>query len=349
MSPARSFLIIGQGLAGTALAWHFWARGVPFLIVDAHEAQTSSKLAAGLVTPITGLRLTLSWRIAELLPAALDFYRRIESTLDGKFYHELPSVRLLRNPREMDFWEKRRHTQEIRDWMEPETTTPLVDQGVFNDQYGGLQQRHSGWLHTAAYLEASRLFFQQHHCCKEAHLSENDLQLTSEGVAWQDGAYSAAILCRGWQQQNESRFFPWLDFQSARGTIVDLEADISETRIINRGCWMLPRGNGRWRAGSTYDFNLGRPPEESIAELRQNLAALLKIPFQLSNPQSGIRPVLRGRQLALGRHPAHEQIAVFNGLGSKGVLRAPYFSKVLADHLLDHLPLPEEVDVRANH
>jgi len=349
MSSQQPFLIIGQGLAGTALAWQFWSRGIPFFIVDADEPNTSSKLAAGLVTPITGLRLTLSWNITGLLPVALEFYHGIETRLGGTFYHQVPSVRLLRSEKEVAFWQKRQQTTEIAPWVDISAPSPLVDPAVFHQEFGGLQQRNSGWLDTASYLKASRAFFDHLGCWQKADLSENDLHPTSEGVAWEDRIYQSAVFCRGWRQQQQSRFFPWLEFGSARGTIMDLEADIPESRIINRGCWMLPRGKGLWRTGSTYDFDLNRPLEESAAELRQKLETLLKVPFHLSNPRSGVRPVLPGRQLALGRHPVHNSIAIFNGLGSKGVLRAPYYSGVLADHLLDGKPLPEAVDVRSNY
>ena len=90
------FLIIGQGLAGTALAWRLHQRGRGFLIVDRDEAQTSSKVAAGLVTPITGMRLNLSWRYGTLYPEALAFYQEMETLLHQRFYHEVPIVRLLR-------------------------------------------------------------------------------------------------------------------------------------------------------------------------------------------------------------------------------------------------------------
>jgi len=53
-------LILGQGLAGTAIAWRLWERGLPFLIVDRDEPVTSSKIAAGLLTPITGMRMSLN-------------------------------------------------------------------------------------------------------------------------------------------------------------------------------------------------------------------------------------------------------------------------------------------------
>ena len=38
------------------------------LVVDREEDITSSKVAAGLVTPITGKNLTKSWRVDEFLP-----------------------------------------------------------------------------------------------------------------------------------------------------------------------------------------------------------------------------------------------------------------------------------------
>jgi len=41
-------------------------------------------------------------------------------------------------------------------------------------------------------------------------------------------------------------------------------------------------------------------------------------------------------------------MSVFNGLGSKGVILAPYFSKHLIDHLVDATPLIKEVDIKRN-
>jgi glycine/D-amino acid oxidase-like deaminating enzyme len=124
--------------------------------------------------------------------------------------------------------------------------------------------------------------------------------------------------------------------------------DLPETRIINRGAWLLPRGNGEWRAGSTYEFDLDRPMEESLAELREKLGGLLRVPFEIGEAQRAVRPIIKHRPLILGRHPAHARVGVLNGLGSKGVLRAPFFTRMLAEHLLDDKPLEPIVDVRGN-
>ena len=70
-----------RGLAGTALGWALHERGAPFVIVDPNEKQTCSRIAAGLVTPITGKRVKPSWRVDELLPVALEHYRKVEKLL----------------------------------------------------------------------------------------------------------------------------------------------------------------------------------------------------------------------------------------------------------------------------
>ena len=62
-----NFLIVGQGLAGSLLAWELLARGKRVFVVDRDEPDTSSKVAAGIVTPITGQRVAPSWRVDDIM------------------------------------------------------------------------------------------------------------------------------------------------------------------------------------------------------------------------------------------------------------------------------------------
>lgn len=342
-------LIAGQGLAGTAIAWQLRERGVPFVIVDPNEPHTCSKVAAGLVTPITGKRLKLSWRIEELLPVALSFYARIEKQLGLKFYHPLPQVRLFKNPREAEIWQGRLLEPEVGPWIDPTAPDPLIDPARFQNLHGGFQQKQSAWMDTATYLEASRAFFEQEGCWRQGRVDEAGLEPSSEEVKWQGESFAHAVLCRGWQEQQQaSRFFPWINFCSARGVIFSLQSALSENRIISGSTWMLPRGGNDWRAGSTYDFDLLQSIDPAVEELKGKLHDLLKGPYELTDIRSGIRPIVKHRQLALGWHPAHPRLAFFNGLGSKGVLRAPFFAQMLVDHWLQGTPIDGTVDVLAN-
>lgn len=341
-------LIVGQGLAGTALAWRLWERGASFVIVDPDEAVTASKIAAGLVTPVTGQRLNLSWRIYELLPEARAFYARVAEALGTTFYHEKESLRLIKDEREAAWWKERQMRGELRPWLKMEEPVMPNASPYFHDHLGGFVQKHAGWLDTAAYLRASRAFFAKHGALHEQEVDEAEIEVMASSVRWNGEAFSAVVFCRGWKEQDRARFFPWLKFGSAQGAIATVHLGIAEQRIVNRGAWLLPTRTDEWRTGSTYEFDFARTPEESAAELRGKLETLLKVPFELGEVQRAVRPIVKQRQLILGRHPAHERVCLLNGLGSKGVLRAPFFARMLVEHLLDDKPLDPMVDVRSN-
>ena len=50
------YLIIGQGLAGSLLTWELLQRGCKIIVVD-NGLENASKVAAGLINPVTGMRL----------------------------------------------------------------------------------------------------------------------------------------------------------------------------------------------------------------------------------------------------------------------------------------------------
>ena len=90
-------VIVGQGLAGTALAWQLLWRGRSVAVIDDPAPNSASRIAAGLLTPITGQRLVPSWRFGEFWPQALQFYRRVEQETGQQFFHQIPMVRLYRS------------------------------------------------------------------------------------------------------------------------------------------------------------------------------------------------------------------------------------------------------------
>ena len=49
------YLLVGQGLAGSILGWELMQRGCRILIID-QEIGNASRIAAGLINPVTGMR-----------------------------------------------------------------------------------------------------------------------------------------------------------------------------------------------------------------------------------------------------------------------------------------------------
>lgn len=342
-------LIIGQGLAGTALAWRLWERRVPFVIVDRDEPVTCSRVAAGLITPITGMRLTVSWRYAMFYREALRFYRDCGRRLQQRFLFPRGYVRLLKDGQEIAKWEKRHRDPDMQPFLHRQP--PQLNADVVRDPQNGFQQRHAAWLDTNTYLQASRTFFESLVSWRKADVKPEDVHDDADGITWNAQRFSHVIWAQGWSAQHHP-LLRWAPFQSALGTILTVEADLrGEKRILNRGCWLLPRNDGTLRAGSTYEWTFAdqnTPSPTQVQTLESTLRTLLKAPAHITAAQTAVRPIIKGRQALMGTHPAHPRVAFLNGLGSKGSLRSPWLARHLIEHLLDGAKLDEELDLQAN-
>ncbi len=324
------YLVIGQGLAGSVFAWMALERGRRVLVVDREEAATSSKVAAGIVNPIPGKRLVRQWRFEEVWPVAKEFYRA--RTPDC--FHERSVLRLLRTPDELNRWERRRLDPSYDAVWESEPA--VVDPEAFHPVLGAFETRSGGWLNVPRFLNAAR----------EA-LIARDAYRTGEGIPANVKA-SQVVWCQGFEATRNGPF-AWLPMRSGKGQILDLSIPgFAETRIVNGGKWLLPMGGDRYRTGSTFEWDATDPSPNAAGreELEAALAEILRLPFQVHESEAAFRPMAKQGHPILGTHPQEPGQAIFNGLGAKGVLLAPFFARQLLDHLETGSPVDREVDVR---
>lgn len=340
------FVIVGQGIAGTTLAWQLKWRGLRGVIIDRDDGTSASRVAAGLMTPVTGKRLVPAWRLDETWAAADDFYRQVEKETKSQFLTEPGQVRLFDGQDSKAAFDR-------RDWsghpVEIGQPSQLVDAESFDAPCGGFELPTARRLDVPAYLEASREAFFADGTLRIARMDpaadlkvENDIvhipkfNLTTRHLIFCQGALGA-----------ENPWFDDVEFKSARGEILTLRIDgLAETRIVNQGVWLVPCGEGLFKAGSTYDFDnltwvttaAGRD------EIIERLKRFLKRPFQIVGYEVGVRPVVTERRPIIGVHRKFPQLAIFNGLGSKGSLLAPLVAGQLAGHLYDGGPIDQELD-----
>jgi glycine oxidase len=156
-------IIVGQGLAGTTLAWHLLESNQRVLVLDAEAPVTSSKIAAGLMTPITGQQLALSWQVHDLLPVAREFYTRVERRTGASFYHPRTAVRLFHSDKERRTWQKRQTLPAYLEHLLTPQPTPLLASNLLvaalGNAHGDGFAMHAAQLDVAAYLAASRVAF----------------------------------------------------------------------------------------------------------------------------------------------------------------------------------------------
>ncbi len=345
MTP-HDFAIIGQGIAGTTLAWQLRAAGQRAIVIDRGHANTASTIAAGLLTPITGQRLAPNWRWSDVWPAAVAFYERVERDTHCRFFQTGPMVRLFANDRERSAYEQR--SDSILNGL-VEAPDPPVNPSWFDAPHGSFAMAPAGRLDVPMYLDASREVFQRDGAYRVADLdiptdidaTGTDVQLPRLGIAARN-----VIFCQGFTAVPNS-YFPDLRFRGAKGEILTLRIPgLGERRVVHRGIWLMPIGNDLFRAGSTYDReHLDEAPTAAgRAEILGKLDEFLKLPYEVIQHRAAVRPVIFAGRPAIAQHPTDPRFGLFNGLSSKGALIAPYFAKQYAEFLCGRGPLDLAVD-----
>ena len=98
------FLIIGQGLAGSALAYRLIKEGKQVVLLDQPEANRSSQVAAGLFNPVTGRKMVKTWKGELLFPEIVPFYEELEEVTGRKFLTQQTIYRPFLSIEEQNEW-----------------------------------------------------------------------------------------------------------------------------------------------------------------------------------------------------------------------------------------------------
>ncbi len=323
-AEGTDWVIVGQGLAGTCLAWALWERGVKFRIID-RGTGGSSRVAAGMINPVTGKNFEPSWRIAEFLPDAMAFYHRVEERIGCKVWHPLPVLRLAGNDKEWQKMLAKLERPEVAPWVVGEVPAP-------DGWAGAVEVRGGGRLDTRAFMDGSRRFFEELGCCQTGEVSTENF-------------HPGEIRCEGAAGLIVGHFGP---SRCAKGEILTLRATGWDERAIRIGAggWLVPLGEGIFKVGSTYEWDEldDLPTAKGRLRVEEIAARLGGDGFEVINHEAGVRPIMRRSEPLIG--PVGNGAWMFNALGSKGSLYAPGMAARLADWLVDGIEPEPEVDFR---
>lgn len=341
----KNFLIIGQGVAGSFLAWELLKRDKQILIVDDDHARSSSMISAGIINPITGKRFALTEGFDLFYAYALTTYRELETQFDQQFFEPLDILRVFQDSSEHDHWQRKVRLNEGQQYSK-QTNQPKTFHAAIKDPLGSVVITKSGFCHTTRLLTQLKTYFQDRGILARQKFSYDDLSIDDHGVHFGGEAFGAVIFCEGYQAQ-WNPWFDWIPFNSVKGEILKIEMQGAQLprMIINKGKWCAPLSEGEWVAGSSYIWDQldCEPTQEARDEIVCGLNQCFSNTIQVKGHSAGVRPVIKDQKAVIGRHPKLLNLAIFNGLGSKGFLMAPLYAAHLADHLSENTALREDV------
>ncbi|MGA0559037.1 NAD(P)/FAD-dependent oxidoreductase [Larkinella sp. VNQ87] len=340
------YLIVGQGLAGSVLAWTLDQRGKRVVLVDAAERPSASLAAAGIFNPLTGKKLVRTWKADELFPFLKTFYSRVEQVLQTRFLHFSTIYRPYRSIEEQNTYLALTADvsigQYVNESVDDEHYRPYI-----HNPHGGLEVTGAGWVEVPVFLDAIRRYFRKKGQYVEAHFDVRELDIRPDSVAWRSQVYGKLLFCEG-PHAHQNPLFDWLPYNPVKGQTLEVEIDNYPIReIVNQGIFLLPVESNRYRVGATYTWHDldWQTTEDGKAFLEQKLRMLLKVPYCVVGQRVGIRPATKDRRPLIGLHPAYPAVGIFNGLGTKGVSLAPFFASQLADFLEGRKELDPEVNI----
>src|SRR5690606_14278071 len=85
--------------------------------------------------------------------------------------------------------------------------------------------------------------------------------------------------------------------------------------------------------------------QAGLNELQTKLKEMVNCNFSVLKQEAGVRPSSIDRRPIIGAHPKHKNLYVFNGLGTKGVMLAPFFASNFVHFLAQTETLRQEVNV----
>lgn len=338
-------LIIGGGVAGLSLGHQLEQKGVDFLILTEQENH-STRVAAGMINPFVFRRMLKSWQADTLIPYLNTFYRDLEEKTQEKFFHHIPIRRLFSSEEEANLWKERSEDDNYKHYVQLDVRPhPSYAKDTFGQGY----VLKGGYIHSATFLRANRQYFEEKGLLKYASISYEDLNI--ETKTYQGESYDKILFAEGYKGK-ENPWFNYLPLGQTKGELLDISSnELREDEILNRKCFVLPVGDKHFKLGATFDWNTTdlTPTESKKQELLEKYAINSTAEFTINEHITGIRPTSPDRRPFLGEHPKHKGLFIFNGLGTKGYMLAPYLSEHLLQHIFEGVDLIDEVNIQRFH
>jgi glycine/D-amino acid oxidase-like deaminating enzyme len=339
------FLIVGQGISGSLLYYTLAKAGASCMLIDENKPNSASKVAAGLINPVTGRRLVKSWIMDDLIPAFKKLYGEIEDDFNIQCLREtaltwhLPAIDIV------EAFEKRVHAQ--TEFIEEVNTSD--ERNFFNLPFKAGNISPCYIVNVQLVLDAIRSKAEQSGSLLNEKFDHQHLHFSNGLVRYKDIQAGKIIFCEGSSATNN----PWfanLPYSLNKGEALILSIEeLPRNKIYKFKQTLVPLpGNSLWWYGSNYiwDFKDDLPTSGYKEASERELKIWLKLPFSIVDHKAAIRYATVERRPFVGLHPLHIALGIFNGWGTKGCSLVPYFAEHFANSLLNPSPLNPEVDIR---
>lgn len=337
------YIVVGLGLAGIAFCEELEAAGKEFVVFE-DNSQKSSTVAGGLYNPVILKRFTLSWNATEQLEVALPFYEALEEKLQTRFDEKLPVMRRFANIEEQNMWFEASDKPKLSRFLDTNLVTNTNE--AINAPYALGHVKETGRVFTEKLLKAYREYLQQKNYFRNERFQYDKLVITENSVSYENFQAKHIVFCEGFGIKHNP-YFSYLPLNGTKGELLFIKApQLQLNYVLKSSVFLIPQGNDIYTVGATYNWEdkTHLPTEKAKKELEEKLSNIIQCDYEIIDQVAGIRPTVADRRPLVGTHPKHTQLAILNGLGTRGVMIGPTVAKQLYNHLTHQEELPDEIN-----
>ena len=339
------FIVVGQGLCGSWLSHFLQEANASFVVVDEAQPFTASKMASGVINPVTGRRIVKTWMIDDLMPFAWNAYQLLGKELGISCIAETSIIDCFATPQmRIAFTERFEKDQQYLSL--PADQYDWLSYLQYDFGYGIVKPAYL--IDIVLLLERQRKRLADAGQLAEEHFDFSKLRLEQAGVIYKDLHAEKIIFCDG-AAGYHNLLFPNLPYGLNKGEMLLVQIpDFPTGDVIKKGYSLVPWSGDIFWLGSTYLWEFAdERPTAGFYQFAENwLRQTIKLPFTIVDHRAAVRPATLERKPFVGLHPLYERVGILNGMGTKGCSLAPFFARQLTNHLLLNTPIQPDADVQ---
>ncbi|RIA08867.1 glycine/D-amino acid oxidase-like deaminating enzyme [Flavobacteriaceae bacterium MAR_2010_72] len=338
------YIVVGCGLAGIAFCEQLREHSKSFIVFD-NESQHSSTVAAGLYNPIILKRFTEVWKAKQQLDLALPKYAQLEELLGVKLDYKLPVYRKFASIEEQNEWFSASDKPSLEPFLSPKL---VKNHNVhMNAPFGFGEVLGTGRIDTEALVKNYRAFLKNSNRLIIERFEYPEVNGSNNEINYKNIKANYIIFAEGFGLV-KNPYFKNLPLRVAKGELLTIKApELKLNGIIKSAVFISPLGDDLYSVGATYNWEdqTNAVTSQARNELTSKLKRIINCEFEIVDQRAGIRPTVNDRRPLVGVHPKHKTIFVLNGLGTRGVMLAPYLAKQLYEFIEENTALENEINI----
>ena len=339
------YLIVGQGLAGTVLAHRLLQENKKVLLVDNINKNAASSVAPGMYNPMVLKRFTKCWNVEKQLPYMYEFLDSFENENNLKIHDKFPLYRILHSVKEQNSWSEASDKKSLSDFMSDEIES-FNNEGVISN-FGLGKLNNAGRVHISKMLFVFRERLISNNDFLDEEFSHDNLMNVENCFIYKNYKIKKVVFCEGFGMI-DNPIFSYLPLVGTKGELIEIYSPMLKLdKLLKGSVFILPLGNDYYKVGATFNWKDKSISitEEARLDLQSKLEEIITVPYEIVKQTAGIRPTVKDRRPLMGVHPEYNNIYLFNGLGTRGLLISPYLAKQMYDFLEHGVDLDPECNI----